>query len=478
MTSALIYARQSKKRGETAESVADQLNLCETFAAGRDYDVAERFADRGKTAIDGAHRPAFEAMLDRIRQGGIDVVVAYNSDRLMRHPDDRSKFLRAAQANGVALIAYQSEGDEIIGDDTAEYVGDINVAGAKREGKAITRRNRRTAQRKLEAREWGGSPCPFGFVLVPSTAEQPVMPKGTLRQLVHHEIEAPALAEAANLIERGASLNTAARYVAEQIQRRVAPGWLRLRLLSATTSARRNTEAGMVPAVGWEPIIEPAQQDRLLAMFAGRTRPEGRTSRSGTTHAYSAKLRCGTCGTYLNVGYPKGPDVRAWRCNTGNGGCGNVTMLETLLDEVVVAKLTELLDDEARYQAELAEAITEGPDVAEANTRLAAEQLKLAEAKALYLDGILDAAELREAQARTQARINDLQATIDEAQRSVGTLAVVDINVADEWPAMTVVERRTLLDLFVEGIEVHPRLKGGPRRQLDRVVITPRKLAR
>ena len=86
MTRAALYARYSSD-AQRAASIEDQVRLCRALAERQGWEVAEVFADRAVSAA-SRHRPGYQAMLDQVRDGGVDLVLAESLDRLSRDQED------------------------------------------------------------------------------------------------------------------------------------------------------------------------------------------------------------------------------------------------------------------------------------------------------------------------------------------------------------------------------------------------------
>lgn len=101
-TKAVLYARVSSEEQAKGDAVsidsqlADMRQLCErngwqihnTFVDCENYQASQQ-PKKGKTVSpsgERADRPQFLAMLDAVRGGGVDVVLCWRDDRLMRHP--------------------------------------------------------------------------------------------------------------------------------------------------------------------------------------------------------------------------------------------------------------------------------------------------------------------------------------------------------------------------------------------------------
>ena len=91
----------ARTNSATASS-EDQLRLCRELAGRLSVDVAECFAE-GAASAAPARRPGYQAMLEFVRAGGVDMVLADSLDRLCRDQEDT-----AACSSGWAFSACAS----------------------------------------------------------------------------------------------------------------------------------------------------------------------------------------------------------------------------------------------------------------------------------------------------------------------------------------------------------------------------------
>lgn len=82
---ALTYARQSLTRGpqDDSLSIEMQTRACREYIARQGWELCGTFEDPDQKGWK-AHRPAFDAMLDRFRQGAADIVVVFKLSRFAR----------------------------------------------------------------------------------------------------------------------------------------------------------------------------------------------------------------------------------------------------------------------------------------------------------------------------------------------------------------------------------------------------------
>ena len=83
---AVIYARQSNARpqdGDDSLSIEMQVKACREYIARQGWELVGTFEDPDQKGWK-AHRPAFDAMLQRFRDGGADICVVFKLSRFAR----------------------------------------------------------------------------------------------------------------------------------------------------------------------------------------------------------------------------------------------------------------------------------------------------------------------------------------------------------------------------------------------------------
>jgi len=114
---AVIYLRvssaQQADKDYNAEgfSIPGQREACLREADKLDAEVVEEFVDRGESART-ADRPALKAMLDRLKQGGIDFVIVHKVDRLARNRADDVQIVMSIRQAGAQVVSASENIDE------------------------------------------------------------------------------------------------------------------------------------------------------------------------------------------------------------------------------------------------------------------------------------------------------------------------------------------------------------------------------
>src|SRR5664279_3760987 len=102
MPSAVIYVRKSNDPHDTRSSVDRQEAYCRELAGAHNLDVARVYVDNDISAASDEVRPDFERMLRQLH--GVDVVLAWETERLYRRAGDQERLFRAAERAGATLL--------------------------------------------------------------------------------------------------------------------------------------------------------------------------------------------------------------------------------------------------------------------------------------------------------------------------------------------------------------------------------------
>ena len=314
------------------------------LAESRGYEVVAEIVENDISATRELHRPGYERVWGLVRSGAVDHVVAWQSSRLMRSRRDRavntfgkhnvdvvavkgpSLDLRSAYGRGMAdmMTAYDSMEGEVKAERVSAAIADlarrgkawghcpyrwdrvgrgvhvkqiINVdeAAIVRElvDRLLARESLNKLYRDMNAR---GIPAP-GY------AQRMKMPPEVRTQRESKGRKAPAKAWAKSTVRT-----------------------LVVRDANAAIRRYRKRDGGGVEMPGdWEPIVERAKHDRVVALLSA---PERRTHTGPRPGARRHLLtngvgQCGVCGGPLRVARRsgrRGNGAKIYLCLSG-GGC-------------------------------------------------------------------------------------------------------------------------------------------------------------
>jgi site-specific DNA recombinase len=92
---AAIYCRISHDKTGAGLGVERQEQDCRELAGRLGWSVTEVFCDNDLSAYSGKQRPRYQAMLEAIRAGRMDAVLAWHTDRLHRSPIELEEYISA-----------------------------------------------------------------------------------------------------------------------------------------------------------------------------------------------------------------------------------------------------------------------------------------------------------------------------------------------------------------------------------------------
>jgi site-specific DNA recombinase len=143
---AVIYLRVSTKEQATKDessegySIPAQREACLRHIADRGWSLAGEFVDAGESART-ADRPMLKALLRRVADGGIGVVVVHKIDRLARSMEDHVAIRAALRRAGVQLVSVTENIEETASGRLVEGIHALmaefysaNLAGEIRKG--------------------------------------------------------------------------------------------------------------------------------------------------------------------------------------------------------------------------------------------------------------------------------------------------------------------------------------------------------
>lgn len=155
------YYRVSTKLQEKKFSLAAQKLELTVYADKQGWNLIDEFVDvesGGKLKKDGLNK-----LLDLVEEGGIDVVLVVDQDRLSRLDTVAWEYLKSTLKDNSVKIAEPGTIIDLENEDD-EFISDIKNLIAKREKKAIVRKMMRGKRQRLrENKGWGRPPFEYKY---------------------------------------------------------------------------------------------------------------------------------------------------------------------------------------------------------------------------------------------------------------------------------------------------------------------------
>jgi DNA invertase Pin-like site-specific DNA recombinase len=353
---AAIYARISMDRTGAGLGVERQLEDGRALAADREFDVVEVFSDNDVSAYSGAKRPGYEALLDLVKRGGIDVVIAWHVDRLHRSLADLETYIEACEPTSVSTLTVRA-GELDLSSASGRMMARVLGSIARHESEQKSERVRRARRQAAESGRAHGR-LGYGYDdrqrIIPSEA-------AVVREVADRVLRGETLMSIArDLNERGVPSPGAGGWVWQQVKRAVsglrdateltAPQVTAVKALvdgAEVTSA----QARRMVAAGW-PDIDPAPLASALA--TGEPHSHGEAARLLTELGVPAPRtlwRAANLGKMIQRGALCG--WRDYRPGTRSGGGALVAegSWTPILDKTVTERLRAVLNAPGRKMA-------------------------------------------------------------------------------------------------------------------------------
>lgn len=360
---AVIYTRLSKDRTGAGVNVAQQEKECRELAARLGLDVIEPIrTDNDISAFKGGrrskHRSGYEELLEDIRSGRAQAVIAWHTDRLHRSLDELGAYIRICGTDENAVPTYTVKGGDIdLSTSNGITIAQIFGSIAEGEVRHMIERQKAAKKRIREAGGWQGGPRPFGYV-----ADGPSIKNGGTGRLAQVPQEADAIRDAFTKVLAGAGLITIAKEWNARGLRTPSEascgggrGWNHS---AVRTVLLRSLNAGLITYKGkitgrakCDPIVS---EDTWRAARALITDPARRTTPGPKPRwLLSGVLVCGACGgTRFRVMRSGAKKVPTYGCATYslrddgkmhiNGCVGrNAEHLDAYVEQLILEKLRQ-----------------------------------------------------------------------------------------------------------------------------------------
>lgn len=440
---AAIYVRISKDPSGTHLGVQRQEQDCRAVAERKGWSVAEVYVDNDFSASSGRRRPAYERMLDAIKQNAVDAVVVWDLDRLVRRPIELEQFFAVADAAGLRHLASVG-GDVDLATGEGLMVARIKGAVAAEEVRKMSARLRRKHLELAQAgKVSGGGTRPFGY---------------EADRMTIRESEAELIREAVQRFFDGESVY----HIAEDWNARSIPTvsggpWRRTvlsaLLCSARISGRREHPGVSLGPAAWPAIIDPDTSDRLRAR---RAVAPGRNG--GQRYLLSGLLRCGLC-EHRMVGQPHHSGLHRFRCDVACGGCGRLGIATKALEDVVAIAIFTKADQPSTRDALAKERGAQVSAVDDLVAEAALAQAALDElAQDYYVERAIGRSDFFAARGPLQLRLDDARRRLARGERPQEASFWIGRgeDLRQQWETMSLVRRQAIVRGFVDSIMIRP----------------------
>jgi len=448
---AAIYTRiSSDPRGEGL-GVARQRDDCLKLIEARGYEVFGIYEDNDVSAYSGKHRVQYSRMMADVSAGRIDVVVAWDPDRLHRNPSELEDFITIIEETKCQVETVQTGIYDLTTHNGRLFARLLGAMARNESEQKSARLKRKHLELAQQGKNSGGGTRPFGY---------------TEDRMEIIESEAVHIREAAALVLAGRTLGGIVKdWDRSGIRTSTGKSWrtasLRRMLVSARIAGVRELRDEVEADAVWPAIISKADLMRLRKILLD---PRRRRNHGSTRYLLTGGLvTCGLCGSNL-IARPRGDKKRCYVCasDPGIGGCGKIRSLAEPLESAVLEMIFLALDDEALTTMLMFRGQNVDEVAANAMEELQAAELELSAVDALLGQGDITTASYVDVSREIRKRIEEAESRIPSSPNS-DALRLVSGGVSslrESWESLPIESQRAIVSLLIESIPINPAIKG------------------
>lgn len=429
-----------------------QLEDCRTLAQRIGAKVVKEYSDNDVSAFSGRKRPEYEKMLADISAGRVELVIAWNSDRLHRQTKELERYMDLCLPRGVDTHTVQAgilEFTTANGRMVAKMLGAVSQQESELKGERIRRQKAQAAK----AGKYLGGRVPWGWHKQGDVIEvEPMAGKQILdgtRAIIGGKSLVSvtrAWADAGVVSLAGTPMNTT------QVKR----------VLLRSRNAGLTTFHGEVVADTWPAILPLEMFRQCEAILTSPERPQ--QSEAKFKYLLSGIMKC-YCGRYM-TGFGAEGHRRNYRCKIHQEGGkyvpGHANRAMSSLDDYVLRLAAAYLDREDFKAAVMADAKSlaerEAPEESADVGELIARKNSLAR---MFAQGVISESQLVEGSREVEQKLDSMQqsAAANVGSRIMASFAFAE-NAGEVFLAKDTDVKRELLRVLFD-ITLQP---SGPYR--------------
>ena len=462
---AAVYCRISQDREGAGLGVERQRQDCTALAERLGWAIVAEYTDNDVSAYTGKPRPGYLALLDDIRSGRVDAVLAWHEDRLHRSPRELEDYIDACAPRRV-VTQFAQAGELDLATASGKMTARIRGAVSRQESDHKSERTKRAQLQAAQEGRWLGGAPPFGWDV------------GDRGSATLNRREAREIREACKSLLAGASLGS---IVADLNTRGVTTStgrpWNYTSLRQVLTRPRNaglsSLNGEVVGRTQWPAIVT---EETWRAVCGLLTNPERRRSQSNRARWLLAGIAtCGACGAPLKSATvasnrAKGTTRTVYRCPTPGGG--HVARAAEPSDEHVEAVVLALLarPDFASVTANWDDL---GPDLESLRLEAVSIRASMGEAADLFTAGSITGAQLAAVTKGLQQRLDAAETAMAQAARGSALVSFVGREPVKVWHGLTMDRKRAVVRELMK-VTVLPSGRRGNVYDPDLVKIEPR----
>lgn len=260
-----IYCRISRDVTGQGSGIDRQELECRNFAETNNLPVDEIYTDNDISAYSGKTRPAYRAMIERLKTGAHEGVIVWHVDRLYRRVRDLEELVELVEKTTITIRTVQA-GDIDLNTATGRVVARLVAALANYEVEHMVERVLLSQRSRAVEGKYRGGYVPYGYRLGDTPGTLEVDPDtGPIVQEMARRILAgePVLAISKDLNKRNIPTQNGKEWRASTVRRTV-------RKPSIAGLSVHN--GAVVGTAQWEPLISEEDWRTIDAILSDPSR--------------------------------------------------------------------------------------------------------------------------------------------------------------------------------------------------------------
>lgn len=457
---AAIYCRVSTEdQAREGYSLPEQQEKLKDLCKFRDYNIYKIYEDAGISGKDMDHRPAFKEMLEEVKNGRVNVIVAYKLDRLTRSVRDLEVLISELEKNNCSLEC---------------AMDDINTSTAN--GRFFVRMLTVLSQLEIER---VSERTKFGMVGAIKDGHIPVKKMlGFMRdnkKLIINPAESEIVERIFNLYLKGNSYQQISNIFNEEkvLNKKWHDSTIQKILGNPLYKGDFISGARTGNPVLYENVVEPIISKKLWEDCQEQARKNTRNYTRRNDYIFFQKIICPHCKRIMACKAPGGKKKKYiyYQCND----CKK-SIREDYLVELLIEQITTIIEYDITVRQYFAPLLKH--KVENTNELLKKEinvlKDKITRLKEAYLNKIIDINEYSEDKKYLESRIKDIEQKQKEEQEleeynftfedimlkrdleSIKSLVnpIYKSNFEIKWNELTISEKQDLIMSYIDSIEV------------------------
>jgi site-specific DNA recombinase len=459
---AAIYARISEDDLGTEAGVRRQLEDGRALAASRGWTVVGEFVDNDVSAYNGAVRAGYRDLMAAADAGRFARIITWHTSRLWRSRTERAEAIGTLAVARVSVVAVKGPDLDLssaYGRGMAGLLGEFDTLESEVKGERVARAALQRARdgrangavsygwRRVQQHDDRGQVIGWHDVEDPDAA-------GIVREIVDRLLDGePLRAIRDDLNRRGVSTPKGAGEWRSSSVRKLA--------LRPANIAQRVHHGEVIGPASWPPIVEPDRHDAVVALLSDPTRVTSTDVSSPRKHLLTYGIgECGVCGAVLRHVVKRNQRYGAPRplyvCDRAGCVGRNPEPVDELVRGVVVARLAEP-DAAPAFDGDVQE-------LADATVAVDTLRTRLDQAAEQFADGTIDGQQLATITGRLKPKLDEATDRRRQLARAATTAPIIERippdRVAETWDAMTVDQRRAVLEVLGVTVRIMPTRRG------------------